>query len=540
MFEYLAIRSAKLARGRPYRVLVLLVLVTAVASALLDNVTTVLLIAPVTLLVCDRLGLKPMPFLIAEALASNIGGRPRSSAIRPTSSSPAGRTCRSPTSSCTCRPIVLVILAVFLVLARFLFRGALTGDPARAASLMSLDEKEAITDRRLLVRSSVVLAAILLGFLLQRQTGVAPSVVALVGAGVMILLLSPLKPRDLSSMSSGRRCSSSWGCSSSSAHSCTSVRSSCWRSASRSATGGDVAPTLMVVLVGSAVVSAVVDNIPYVTAMTPVVESLIASNPALGEDGALWWALALGADLGGNATLVGASANVVIVGIAARNGLHISFMTWLQYGVPTAVMSIALCIPYVVLRYGSRPPPPAVRSRDVRIARLSLTALDCPDPLELAAFSHSAITGWPLDAPPRRRSRPCRRCGGCRCAVMAARRSPSSGCPTTGPRRGRAARRHSSSTWTSTVPRPSTPRKHRSWPSAPARRRSNPVRTSASSWTRSATPSASRRPGDRRAAVAADRRRRHHGACCGRRRSSGSAPAGESLSARGPSRLAGC
>ncbi len=116
-------------------------------------------------------------------------------------------------------------------------------------------------------------------------------------------------------------------------------------------TNGAVAPTLMVVLVGSAVVSAVVDNIPYVTAMTPVVESLIASNPALGNDGGLWWALALGADLGGNATLVGASANVVVVGIAARNSLHISFATWMKYGVPTAALSIAISIPYVLLRY---------------------------------------------------------------------------------------------------------------------------------------------------------------------------------------------
>jgi Na+/H+ antiporter NhaD/arsenite permease-like protein len=116
-------------------------------------------------------------------------------------------------------------------------------------------------------------------------------------------------------------------------------------------TGGNVAATLVIVLVASAVISAFVDNIPYVTAMTPVVASLIAVNPALGEDGALWWALALGADLGGNATLVGASANVVVVGIAARNGLHISFRGWLRYGLPTAAVSVAICVPYLLLRY---------------------------------------------------------------------------------------------------------------------------------------------------------------------------------------------
>jgi Na+/H+ antiporter NhaD/arsenite permease-like protein len=350
VFEFLAIRSAKAARGRPYRVLVLLVLVTAGASALLDNVTTVLLVAPVTLLVCDRLGLQPVPFLLAEALASNIGGAATLVGDPPNIiiASRAGLTFVD--FLVHMLPIVLVILAAFLLLARVLFRAALVGDPSKAAALMALDEREAITDQRLLRRSSVVLALILIGFLLQRQTGVAPSVVAIVGAGVLILL-SPLRPQDL-------------------------VEDVEWETllffmglfvlvgalvhvgalqaladALAGATGGAVGPTLLLVLVASAVISAVVDNIPYVAAMSPVVGSLVTSYPALGHDGALWWSLALGADLGGNATLVGASANVVIVGIAARNGLHISFGQWLRYGVPTALMSIALCVPYVLLRY---------------------------------------------------------------------------------------------------------------------------------------------------------------------------------------------
>jgi Na+/H+ antiporter NhaD/arsenite permease-like protein len=350
VFEYLAIRSAKLARGRPYRVMVLLVLVTALASALLDNVTTVLLIAPVTLLVCDRLGLRPIPFLIAEALASNIGGTATLVGDPPNIiiASRAGLTFND--FLVHLAPIVAVILLAYLALMRVLFRRALVSDPSKADALMSLDESEAITDRKLLVRSMIVLAAILLGFLLQRQTGISPSVVALVGAGV-IMLLSSVKPRDL-------LVDVEWetllffiglfilvgalvhvGALDLLAEGIAGV------------TNGAVAPTMLVMLIGSAVVSAVVDNIPYVTAMTPVVESLIASNPALGQDGGLWWALALGADLGGNATLVGASANVVIVGIAARNGLHISFGTWLKYGVPTAIMSLAIAVPYVLLRY---------------------------------------------------------------------------------------------------------------------------------------------------------------------------------------------
>ncbi len=350
VFEFLAIRSAKAAKGRPYRVLVLLVLVTAGASALLDNVTTVLLVAPVTLLVCDRLGLPPVPFLLAEALASNIGGAATLVGDPPNIiiASRSGLTFVD--FLVHMLPVVLVVLAAFLGLARLLFRSALVGDPEKATALMALDEREAITDRGLLRRSGVVLAAILVGFLLQRQTGIAPSVVAIVGAGVL-LLLSPLRPRDL-------------------------VEDVEWETllffiglfvvvgalvrvgalqaladALAGATGGAVGPTLMLVLVASAVISAVVDNIPYVAAMSPVVESLVTTYPDLGNQGALWWALALGADLGGNATLVGASANVVIVGIAARNGLHISFGQWLKYGVPTAAMSIAICVPYLLLRY---------------------------------------------------------------------------------------------------------------------------------------------------------------------------------------------
>jgi Na+/H+ antiporter NhaD/arsenite permease-like protein len=349
-FEYLAIRSAKLARGQPRNLLVLLVLVTAGASALLDNVTTVLLMVPVTLAVCGRLGIPAVPFLLAEAFASNIGGAATLVGDPPNIiiASRADLTFSDFLIHMT--PVAVLILAAFVALALWMFRGDLRSSPAHAEALADMDDRSAITDRRMLVASLVVLAGIVAGFLLQRQTGLAPAVVALLGAGVLVLL-SPLHVGELLKEVEWETLAFFMGL--------FIIVGALVRVGALEAlatriadlTGAELAPTLMVVLGGSAVASAVVDNIPFVTAMTPVVDSLIGVNPALGHDGALWWALALGADLGGNATLVGASANVVVIGLAARAGLHISFGQWLRYGAPTALLSIAICVPYLLIRY---------------------------------------------------------------------------------------------------------------------------------------------------------------------------------------------
>lgn len=349
-FEYMAIRSAKLADGQPSRLMILLILMTAGASALLDNVTTVLLIAPLTISVCRQLGIRPVPFLLAEAFASNIGGAATLVGDPPNIiiASRANLTFADFLVHMT--PVILVVLAAFVGLAMWMFRADLRGRPEHAEALAAMDEDAAVTDRRMLIASVLVLAAIVVGFLTQRQTGLSPAVVALLGAGVLILL-SPLRVGELLKEVEWETLAFFMGL--------FIVVGALVRVGALEAlaariadlTGAAVAPTLMVVLGGSAVASAVVDNIPFVTAMTPVVDSLIATNPALGADGALWWSLALGADLGGNATLIGASANVVIVGVAAKNGITITFAQWLRYGLPTAVLSIAICAPYLLLRY---------------------------------------------------------------------------------------------------------------------------------------------------------------------------------------------
>ena len=195
VFEYIAIWAAKRAKGSPFRVMVLLVLITAVASALLDNVTTVLLIAPVTLLVCERLGVSPVPFLIAEVFSSNIGGAATLIGDPPNIiiASRSGLTFNDFLLHMT--PIAALAIAVLVAMLPLLFRGSFEGDPDRVADVMGLNEREAIKDPRLLIICGVVLTAVFIGFIGHAAFHIEPSVVALLGAGILVLL-SRSKPRD--------------------------------------------------------------------------------------------------------------------------------------------------------------------------------------------------------------------------------------------------------------------------------------------------------------------------------------------------------
>jgi len=229
-----------------------------------------------------------------------------------------------------------------------MFRKQFAHDPERAAEVMELDEREAISDPRLLIKSGLVLLAVLVGFVVSATTGTAPATVALLGAGVLVVI-SGLPPRDyLADVEAptllffvglfimvgalievgviGQL--AEWA---------------------TEATGGSVGTATFLLLGVSAVLSAVIDNIPYVATMAPLVHSLAGStgNP----DNVLWWALALGADLGGNATIIGASANVVMLGIAEKNGYRITFWQFARYGSLVTVVTVLLCVPYLYLRY---------------------------------------------------------------------------------------------------------------------------------------------------------------------------------------------
>jgi Na+/H+ antiporter NhaD/arsenite permease-like protein len=346
LFEYVAIWAAKRARGQPFRILVTLSIVTALASALLDNVTTVLLVAPVTVLVAERLGARPVPFLIAEVLASNIGGTATLIGDPPNIiiGSEAGLSYTE--FLVNLGPISLIVLALFLFAARYFFRRDLAVSDDRVNEVMQLDEREAIQDAGLLVRSLAILVLVTVGFLVHDTLGYEPATVALLGAG-LLLLIAGQQFREL-------------------------VEDVEWETlvffmglfvmvgglvkvgvihsiadAAADLTGGSELGASMLILGVSGVLSGFVDNIPYVAAMAPVVDQLVAGS----ESAVLWWALALGADLGGNLTTVGASANVVVVGMAKRTGYPITFTEFFKYGSAVTALSLVVSALYLWVRY---------------------------------------------------------------------------------------------------------------------------------------------------------------------------------------------
>jgi len=350
VFEFVAIWATKRAKGSPLRVMILLVLITAVASALLDNVTTVLLIAPVTLLVCDRLGVSPVPYLIAEVLASNIGGTATLIGDPPNIIIASRSGLSFNDFLINLAPIAALALAVFVAMLPLLFRGSFSVDPERVADVMALEEREAIKDRRLLIICGIVLTAVFTGFIAHAALHIEPSVVALLGAGVLVLL-SRSKPRDFMP-------SVEWetllfftglfimiG-----ALVKTGVIGALAEAAAR-ATGGDALVATMLILFVSAILSGIIDNIPYVAAMSPIVLELTQGIADPVQADALWWSLAIGADFGGNLTAIGASANVVALGIAKRSGYPITFWEFTRTGAVVTVVTILLAAPYLWLRY---------------------------------------------------------------------------------------------------------------------------------------------------------------------------------------------
>jgi Na+/H+ antiporter NhaD/arsenite permease-like protein len=359
VFQFLAVWSAKKVNADPWGILVMLALVTAVLSAFLDNVTTVLLVAPVTLLITETLRVSPYPYLFAQIFAANIGGTATLIGDPPNImiGSAVGYTFNDFVIHLA--PIVVVIMAATLVPIYLIWGRSLHAHADDRRRVMEYDEHEAITDRRVLVQSLSVLALVIAGFIAAHNLHQEPSTIALFGAAVLLLLDN--YPRNAEEQTHA-------------VHSALTevewvtlffflglfivvhgleVTGALTLLAEHllSLTGGDMGVTAMVILWGSAVASAVVDNIPFVASTIPLIKAMAPTFGGADNLMPLWWSLALGACLGGNGSLVGASANLIVAGFAERAGHRIKFVPFMLIAFPLMLLSILIASGYVWLRY---------------------------------------------------------------------------------------------------------------------------------------------------------------------------------------------
>jgi Na+/H+ antiporter NhaD/arsenite permease-like protein len=359
LFQYVAIWSAKKVNSSPWGILLMMSIVTAVFSAFLDNVTTVLLTVPVTMTITKELQVKPYPYLFAQIFASNIGGTATLIGDPPNImiGSATGLTFNDFALHLT--PVIIVVLGATLVPLWFIWGKHLVADQVHRDRVMRMDERESITDRRLLKQSLAVIALVIAGFMLQRQMGIEPATFAMFGAALLLLLdnLGHVSEKQ-SHKVHGALSEAEWitlmfflglfilvyGLETTGV-----IR---WMAEHLlKATGGDFKVTTLAILWASAVLSAFIDNIPFVATMIPLIKNMA---PAFGGEAALlplWWALSLGACLGGNGTLIGASANLVVAGLAERAGTSFRFMEYLKVAFPLMLISIVICHAYLLLRF---------------------------------------------------------------------------------------------------------------------------------------------------------------------------------------------
>lgn len=360
VFEWIAIKAAKFAKGEPIRIMVTLSVVTAFLSAFLDNVTTVLLIAPVTLLICDALEINPVPFLITEAIASNIGGTATLIGDPPNIMIASKAKLEFMDFIYNLTPIIIIVMVAYIFTIKFMFKKSLTVRPELKARIMEMKESEAITDRALTRKSLFVLALTVLGFLFHSQLGFEPATIALSGAG-LLLLVAGKEPNDILEKIEWTTLFFFMGLFIMVGAVVKVGLIKILAQQALALTQGNMFATSMLVLWVSAFASAVIDNIPYVATMNPLIIDMAkglwpnVSDPvALMHTPALmpvWWSLALGACLGGNGTLIGASANVVVAGMSEKAGKKITFMQFTKYGMPLMIESVVICTFYIWVRY---------------------------------------------------------------------------------------------------------------------------------------------------------------------------------------------
>lgn len=350
IFQYVAIRMAKVARGNPMTIMILLSAVTALFSAFLDNVTTVLILVPVAILIAQELDISPIPYVVSLAMASNVGGTATLIGDPPNImiASAGGLSFNSFLVHLT--PVVLVLMVVLFGFQWLLFHKQMRVSNEKRARIMSFDEKKVLTNPILMIKSLSILALVILGFFLHGTLQLEPSMIAMLGAALLMLLATPHEIDHL-------------------------LHEVEWATilffvglfilvgglvevgvmkilAEKiiALTKGSVSLTSLFLIWVSGILSAVVDNIPYVATMIPLIKEM---GQTIRPDALMpvWWSLSLGACLGGNGTLVGASANVVSVGLAKKSGIQVSFWDFTRYGVLYTLVSLAISSLYVYLRY---------------------------------------------------------------------------------------------------------------------------------------------------------------------------------------------
>jgi Na+/H+ antiporter NhaD/arsenite permease-like protein len=359
VFEYLAIWSAKLVKASPAGILAMLAVVTAVVSAMLDNVTTVLLVVPVTLIITEALQVNPYPFLFSQILASNIGGTATLIGDPPNILIGGQVNLSFNDFVINLAPVIVVILIVHVVSIHLIWGRKMRAAPDLRTKVMAFKEKEAITDTRLLKLASLVLALVIVAFVLARHLGLDSGTIGMGGAALLLMLDNLGKSAEHQSENVLRVYNEiEWitifffiGLFIVIAGVEHAGLLKLLADKLLAATGGDFTVTGSSILWSSAVLSAIVDNIPFVATMIPLIKAMA---PAFGGPERLmplWWCLSLGACLGGNGTLIGASANLTVAGIAERNGIPFRFMTYTKMAFPLMLIHVAICHVYLMWRY---------------------------------------------------------------------------------------------------------------------------------------------------------------------------------------------
>ena len=346
LFEYIAIYTAKKSKGNPWRIMVYFILITAILSALLDNVTTVLLVGPMTIVICQILKVNPVPFLMTEIIASNVGGT--STLIGDPPNIMIGSAANLSFSDFIINLgfVVIVILISLIIYFKLIYKKEINNGTNEVA-ITSLDENKAIQDKPLLYKSIVVLFLILLGFIFHSRLNIESSIVALSGACIMLVIGKQDAGEIINSVE--------WstiiffiglfivvgGISESGV-----IKN--LASYLIELTNGNTTYTMCIILWVSAIISSFLDNIPFVATLIPLILTMQAQGMNVMP---LWWATSLGACLGGNGTLIGASANVVLANIGEKHGYDISFKKYFRLGFPVMLLTIFISTIYLLLRY---------------------------------------------------------------------------------------------------------------------------------------------------------------------------------------------